>query len=95
MDGRLESVYARLCHMSSGQESQTTRVVIDPTEFPIEKPANRDAQAATWSVYKNRNTLKALVGCSPNGAMTFISYLYGGCISNKELTKKMRLDEEV
>ena len=35
-----------------------TRVIIDATEFPIEKPANPDVQAATWSNYKNKNTLK-------------------------------------
>ena len=38
------------------------RVIIDATELPLEKTSNPDVQAATWSSYKNRNTLKLLVG---------------------------------
>ncbi len=69
----------------------TTRVIIDATEFPLEKPANPDVQASTWSNYKNRNTLKLLVGISPNGVITFLSSLYGGRISDKEITKRSGL----
>lgn len=35
----------------------STRVTIDLTELPLEKPSNLMDQAATWSNYKNRNTL--------------------------------------
>ena len=69
----------------------STRVVIDATEFPLEKPSNPDIQAATWSNYKNHNTLKLLVGVSPNGAISFLSPLYGGRISDKELTRRSNL----
>ena len=69
----------------------STRVIIDATEFPIEKPANPDLQAATWSSYKNRNTFKILVGCSPNGALTYLSETYGGRVTDKELTKRSGL----
>ena len=69
----------------------STRVVIDATEFPLEKPSNPDVQAATWSNYKNRNTLKLLVGVSPNGVLTFLSPLYGSRISDKELTRRSNL----
>ena len=55
---------------------RSTRVIVDVTEFPCEKPANPDKQAATWLSYKNRNTLKVLVGCSPIGALTFLSDVY-------------------
>ena len=51
----------------------STRVIIDAMEFPLEKPSNSDVQAATWLNYKNRNTLKLLVGVSPNGVVTFLS----------------------
>ena len=73
----------------------TTRVVIDATEFPIAKPANPDEQSTTWSSYKNRNTLKVLVGCTPNGALSFLSDVYGGRISDKELTKRSGVLEKL
>ena len=42
----------------------------------------------TFSNYKNDNTFKGLVGISPDGSVTFVSLLYPGCISDKELTKR-------
>ena len=44
-------------------------------------------QSSTWSNYKHHNTAKALVGCTPNGAVTFVSKLYVGSISDVELTR--------
>ena len=43
------------------------------------------------NIYKNRNTLKLLVGVSPNRVITFLSPLYGGRISDKELTQQSNL----
>ena len=51
-------------------------------------------QGATCSSYKNRNTLKLLIGCTPN-ALSFVSKVYGGCISDKELTKRSGLLEKL
>ena len=65
-----------------------TTVIIDATEIYIEKPSNPEAQQLTFSTYKNTNTLKALVGITPSGSVCFISDLYGGCISDKEITSK-------
>ena len=70
------------------------RCIIDATEIYIEKPSNATAQQATFSTYKNRNTLKALVGIDPSGSLTFISDLYGGSISDRELTIKCRILEK-
>ena len=36
-------------------------------------------------IYKNHNTLKALVSITPSGAISFVSKLYGGSISDREL----------
>ena len=52
-------------------------------------------QGATCPSYKNRNTLKLLIGCTPNGALSFASKVYGGCISDKELTKRSGLLEKL
>lgn len=68
--------------------TQAKRVVIDCTEFQLEKPKTTTAQIQTWSEYKQRNTLKALVGISPSGAFTFVSKLWSGNISDKEITKQ-------
>ena len=65
----------------------TTRCIIDATEIFIEMPKNPTAQQLTYSNYKNHNTLKALVAITPSGAISFISDLYGGNISDKKLTQ--------
>lgn len=40
----------------------STRLIVDGTEIPIKKPKLPIAQQATFSTYKNRNTVKVLVG---------------------------------
>ena len=42
----------------------------------------------TFSSYKNHNTLKALIDITPSGAISFISDLYGGSISDKKIVVK-------
>ena len=69
----------------------STRVIIDATEIYIEKPAVPELQQLTFSSYKNHNTYKGLIGISPSGAIIFISDLYPGCISDKELTRRSGL----
>jgi hypothetical protein len=67
------------------------RVIIDCTEFEAEKPSDANLQAATWSSYKHRNTFKSLLGISPNGCITFVSDLFTGSISDKDLTQRSGL----
>ena len=66
----------------------TTRVIVDATEIYVEQPELPEIQQMTFSSYKNDNTYKALVGISPNGVITFVSSLYPGSISDKELTRR-------
>ena len=80
VQGSMPSVFRELYPM--------TRVVLDATEIFIEKPSLPDVQQMTFSSYKNDNTFKALVGISPSGVITFVSDLYPGCISDKELTRR-------
>ena len=69
----------------------STRVIIDATEIFIETPALPELQQMTFSSYKNKNTYKVLIGISPGGVVIFVSSLYPGSISDKELTKKSGL----
>ncbi|XP_078493987.1 uncharacterized protein LOC108950672 [Ciona intestinalis] len=46
---------------------QTTRVILDATEIEIEKPTNVNSQSSPFSTYKNKNTLKSMIGITPNG----------------------------
>ena len=52
---------------------------------------NPSAQQLTFSNYKNHNTYKALIAISPSGAISFISDLFEGNISDKELTSRCGL----
>ncbi|XP_003386507.1 PREDICTED: uncharacterized protein LOC100637207 [Amphimedon queenslandica] len=63
----------------------STRVIIDAGKIYVEKPSLPDVQQLTFSTYKNDNTYKVLVGISPSGAVTFVSDLYPGSISDKKL----------
>ena len=62
-----------------------TRIIIDATEIYIQRPSDPYAQQLTFSSYKNHNTAKALAGITPSGAFSFVSPLYGGSISDREL----------
>ena len=50
----------------------STRIIIDCTETFLQKPTSPSAQRATWSNYKQHNTMKALVGISPTDYFTFV-----------------------
>ena len=64
---------------------------MDATEVPIDKPSHVNNQSVTWSNYKHKNTLKAMIGCSPKGAITFISDAYGGSASDRQIIEKSEL----
>lgn len=67
------------------------QMIIDCFEIQISKPSNPLRQAQTWSQYKNCNTVKYLIGCTPNGFVSFISKGYGGRISDKAIVEKSNL----
>lgn len=47
-----------------------TRVILDATEIPIQKPSDVNAQSCTFSAYKIKNTLKTVIGCTPHGLVS-------------------------
>ena len=72
-----------------------TRIIIDATEFTVERPSSLVTQSSTFSTYKNRNTVKVLIGIMPSGPVTFISDCYEGSISDKKLVQVSGLLEKL
>ena len=63
------------------------RIIIDCTEFAIEKPrTDLNTAGLLYSNYKHNLTVKYLFGVAPNGSITFISDGYLGCVSDKMVT---------
>ena len=65
-----------------------TYAIIDGSEVFIETPSDLNLQSSTWSAYKHHNTSKFLVACTPNGAISYVSSVFVGSISDVELTSK-------
>ena len=68
-----------------------TRVILDATEIPIQKPKATGPQRETYSSYKNKNTLKVLVGCTPRGSVSYVSDAYGGSASDRQIIERSEL----
>ncbi len=71
----------------------TTRVIIDGTECPIQKPQLPILQQSSFSSYKNRNTVKVLVGSSPGGLVSYVSPAYGGSTSDRQICERSNLSD--
>ncbi|XP_014679850.1 PREDICTED: uncharacterized protein LOC106819777 [Priapulus caudatus] len=66
-------------------------IVIDCFEIFIERPSNLLARAQTWSNYKHHNTVKILIGITPQGAVSFLSKGWGGRATDKFITENCGL----
>ena len=75
------------------EDFPNTFLILDGTEIKVQKPSSLRSQSQCYSDYKSATTLKALVGIDPRGSFTFISMLYSGSISDKEITKASGLLE--
>ena len=82
----VQQVIGTLPH-SFKEKYPSTYAIIDASEIFIETPSDLHIQSSTWSNYRSHNTAKFLIACTPNGAISFISPLYVGSISDVELTQ--------
>ncbi|XP_041852903.1 uncharacterized protein LOC121647476 [Melanotaenia boesemani] len=62
-----------------------TTVVLDCTELRCQTPSSPLLQSEVYSNYKSHCTLKGMIGIAPHGPVTFVSPLYAGSISDKQL----------
>ena len=83
----VEQVTGTLPH-AFRRQYPNTYAIIDGSEVFIETPSDLNLQSSTWSPYKHHNTSKLLVACTPNGAISYVSSVFVGSISDVELTSK-------
>ncbi|XP_072532968.1 uncharacterized protein [Salminus brasiliensis] len=77
-------------HMPDGfkREFPTTFAIMDCTELKLERPTSLLLPSQTVSDSKTTNTLKGLVACDPRGSILFVSTLYTGTISDRDIFKQ-------
>lgn len=68
-----------------------TPIVIDATEVRIQVPSQLKGQRDTLSSYKHYETLKIIVGTTPDSYIKFVSGLRGGSVSHRQIVQSSRL----
>ena len=63
----------------------TTFCIIDATELHCEVPSSLSLQSQHYSAYKSHTTKKGLVAIAPNGTFIFVSELFSGAISDRQI----------
>ena len=81
----------KLCSPSLFSMFTSCRIVIDCTDIEIAAPSLMNQQNATYSNYQGMNSFKVIVGVAPNAVITYVSKLYPGSISDKEIVKQSGL----
>ena len=71
----------------------STFAILDATELFCEVPSSLSAQSQHYSSYKNHTTMKSLVAIAPNGAFIFVSELFTGSISDRDIYLRSGMDK--
>ncbi|XP_031172173.1 uncharacterized protein LOC116061939 [Sander lucioperca] len=64
-----------------------TQVILDCTEICCQTPSSLLLHSEVYSSYKSHTTFKAMIGIAPHGPITFVSPLYAGSMSDREIFK--------
>ena len=67
------------------------KIIIDCVEFRVETASSLVLHKLFYSDYKSHTTVKCLVGICPGGGFSFISPVFPGSISDKEITVRSGL----
>ena len=63
------------------------RTIIDCSEIFFDPPSSSDVKACLWNDYKHHCTVKLLIAITPNGAVSWLSPLYGGRTSGTHIVR--------
>lgn len=67
--------------------------IIDCFEIFIDRPKKLSARCKVYSNYKKHSTVKVLIGCTPNGSISFLSKAWGGRASDIDIVRHSRFIE--
>ena len=70
-----------------------TQIIVDSSEIYVHNPPSPYLNSESYSHYKSTTTFKGVIGIMSPGAVTFVSTLFSGSVSNKALFQKSRLLE--
>lgn len=81
------SIHAGMPHQYVEIFGDHVTIIIDCFELFIEKTQNQHSKAETCPSDKSRNTMKYLIGITPQGSVSFISKGWGGRSSDKRIVE--------
>lgn len=76
---------------ASFRDFVSARAVMDATEISQDIPSNLNKQNECYSNYKSRHTVKAVTCVAPNAAITYVSELYPGSVSDVAIVEHSNL----
>ena len=79
----------------SFEEFSSARIAMDAIEITQDIPSDLQKQAASYSRYKSRHTLKAVTCVAPNAALVFSSELYPGSTSDVAIVEHCKLLDQM